>query len=1558
MDFGTQIALWVIENAVLFNHKTTMKRLLLLFTLTVIAFSTIFAQSEPSTYFNIYVPPNNEPLKRNVALIVTAIADSTNFEIIDDDMDGDNDDSVSGMLMAGQSHIVYIADGGVNDDALYASGGVLKRNGDYFFIHSDKLVYASMSTDSDWQHDFVPSVNKKSIGQKFYLYTPKGSSTGRDINVFAYEQNTTVTISRISVTPTLRSGHTHVDPSQRIIVAQRTLSPGQDLIYHHQDGRKLLEAGHTYVVEANKDVTVQYGSLMQNSRDGGAYVPSSNGSGSGDLFYFAVPYQTTGEQEIRIISWDDDNQVRLERYSQGTWVVMSSWQLNAMQPADWVGKQHGNVSYPTVFRVTATPGKRVSVFEANWMETGSNTTSDMATMVSSANGTSSGTSFLAYMLPPSRQSNVVNPFTGQLFEGSISHFYLFASDKPTTVTIKDAKTNGRVLHRTYEIEANRYYDAYFTLDEWRSIYNGTGSPTGADRPYVMIEATQNIAVLSTNFNDNWMTHFGSSLAQGFTQSSSASTSEASPGGTVTLVTQIVNNANSGIDEASIEVRVGSGLIPYESTLSNLTTDQQWDGAIQVGEQGSVITFTELNTISGTDDLQIETKVVVHPTYNDGTPVPSGTVISVETVVTGIIDGTLQQSVSSQGIQNNSDDNTNLMFSLCGTGPIVNSLNDSWNGAWVDFNRDGFDDLFVTNKQPNEPNEMYQNNGNGTFTRLSGSPLLTQTGNTVAAVWADVTNNGWSDVLVVNATGKPAMLYLNKGNGEFVERPNSGIDIHPQYFHGAAFADFDNDGFVDLLITNFFPTRFHQLYRNQGDGTFRLVTNTPVTMVSERAMAPVLVDFDQDGYTDVFIPNGNDRPNSLFRNIGGFQFEAVTEGAIVTDAFNSVGAAWGDFTGNGFPDLYVVNASGQNNNLYINHGGHFTKDERSVVAQQGGHNHGAVWFDANNNGWLDLFVTNDQGANALYLNDGNGGFERRSGELIGGNTGRSYGAAVSDINRDGYLDVMIFNQGGQANRLFCNNGKENNWVSFQLVGTASNRSAVGARISIKSNDRWQTQSLYPVSGFGSQNTSRLHFGLHQAATIDSLIIHWPSGHKQIISEGIRVNQHHTIKEEDAAHLHGITFHDLNNNGVRDENEPLVGNVNLEITENRRSLRSGSDGRFSTRVNSGDYTIALVSTKNWYISGEHTAKVAPSDSEKYLAIPLRAISNGHDLTVTFATTAWRRGFPNETIVQIANIGTAVALDAEVSLLYPDEGYLLTAQNPFHNDGKSYTWKLPEINVGERISLAITDSIGLEAFTGQILSFSARISAPGVDLDRTNNLYSEEITVVGAIDPNDIVVTPLGEGRDGFIEKDQVLTYTIRFENVGSWPATYVFIDNQISENLDIASFTMIASSHPSTYRLHADGLLEIAYLNINLPPTEVDSIGSHGYFKYSARPKSDIKPGDRILNVAEIVFDFEAPIITNTTLHTIFRTADQIQPPNIYPNPFNPITQIQFDVLRRSNVTVQVFDIAGRLVETLVSGQQAAGTHTISWDASRLASGIYLVRMQTDTGIATQKITLIK
>jgi hypothetical protein len=361
----------------------------ILFTMLIITYAiTANATGEASTYFQIFVPPNADNSARKVNLVITAIYDNTTFNIIDDGMDGDTDDSVTGVLMAGQSYILYIKDNGVNDDI----GG--KHDGDYFIVTSSNLVFASQSTDSDWQHDWVPATNKTSKGQRFIVYAPEKTSSNRDLNVYAYEDSTTVTIKAIHKTLKTTTGYTTVQIDSGIVIKQRTLNIGEDIIFKYNDGRNIMESGGTYLIESNKPITMQYGALDGNAKDGGGYVPSNNGSSSGELFYFTVHTQAAREQEIRIVSWDSANAVNFDYYDNGNWININSWTLNELEPGDWVSYS-GNID--RVFRITCTPGKKVSVFEANWLETGSPGTSDVASMMSGRDGKAAGKDFLAYM---------------------------------------------------------------------------------------------------------------------------------------------------------------------------------------------------------------------------------------------------------------------------------------------------------------------------------------------------------------------------------------------------------------------------------------------------------------------------------------------------------------------------------------------------------------------------------------------------------------------------------------------------------------------------------------------------------------------------------------------------------------------------------------------------------------------------------------------------------------------------------------------------------------------------------------------------------------------------------------------------------------------------------------------------------------------------------------------------------------------------------------------------------------------------------------------------------
>nr|MCU0428542.1 VCBS repeat-containing protein [Cytophagaceae bacterium] len=1028
----------------------------------------LWATGEPSTYFNIFVPPNNDPVQRNVCLVITAIYDGTTFEIIDDDMDGDSDDSRSGVLYAGQSYVLYLKDNGINDDARYASGGVWKQDGDYFIIRASKLVYASQSTDSDWQHDWLPSISKSSLGTKFILYTPKKTSSNRDLNVFAYQPNTVLTIRRISWANSLLTGLTHVNLDTQQVVTQVTLNPGEDIIYKNTHGRDLLISGETYVIETNKPVTVQYGALYGNERDGGGYVPTSNGSSSGELMYFAVPYQSLGEQEIRIVSWSNDNAVQLDRYSNGTWVPVKSWNLQQRRFAEWVGKSNGNVSYPTVFRLTCSAGKKVSVFEGNWFETGSPGTSDMATMVSSENGTSSGTYFLTYLAPPGNQQNVRNPFTGSLFGQALTHVFLFSQDT-AQVTVRDAYTQGAKINRTYTILPNRYVDCYLNLNEWKSIYNGTGTAVGPERPYLEVFSDNPISVMNTNFNDNWMMYFGSSQEQRLKAEISSSVSQIAPGQTCQVVSKVTNESAREGTIVQVSLQVAGGFDVISSTLSTSASTELYEGTPVPGADATIVEYDYSGTVRAQEEIQITTTLLAKPISNQGTLLPNNSTQTLEVQVTAQYNGLLEQSVASQGISLLSGNLSSYQFQ-----PLVNStleqhLSNSWSASWVDLDGDGWEDVFLTEYNKNQYNRAYRNNGSGNFTSLAIPGLTDRKGIFTSSSWADMDNDGDQDLLLT-AVGN-CQVFRNDA-GTFTKLTSNAMALDNGYYHGACWADYDRDGKLDVFVYNYHPTRFNELYHNEGNCQFRKTTLSEFPTAAGKTTGASWTDINLDGFPDLFVPmsfEDSTRSNLLFVNQGNGTFKEQTPAAIRDQSANSVGSCWGDWDNDGDPDLLVSNASNQHNFLFRNdRNGTCTFLSSSPVSNHNGNSHGCVLADFDHNGFLDCYISNDKGQKYLYFNQ-QGNFTRNTTEIVTGLLGNTISSAVSDFDKDGDLDISLATHGAQKNFVFKNNGSADSWSQLKLQGTVSNKSGVGAYcrwvVNNQSYHRWH----YPHQGFGSQHS---------------------------------------------------------------------------------------------------------------------------------------------------------------------------------------------------------------------------------------------------------------------------------------------------------------------------------------------------------------------------------------------------------------------------------------------------------------------------------------------------------
>jgi hypothetical protein len=278
-------------------------------------------------------------------------------------------------------------------------------------------------------------------------------------------------------------------------------------------------------------------------------------------------------------------------------------------------------------------------------------------------------------------------------------------------------------------------------------------------------------------------------------------------------------------------------------------------------------------------------------------------------------------------------NVDPTFTKITTGPIVTNLATTSGLTWGHFDNDGFLDLFVPNSDipPNVGvNSLYRNRGDGTFSVVTNAGLSAQRRNSLVGVWGDYDNDGFLDLFVTDG-GQACSLYRNQGNGTFTKVTNGGHVTIVGVYDGAAWGDFDRDGFIYLFIataSGVQGTRLSNfLYRKNGDGTFTRVTSGNVATDLGNARSCAWGDCDDDGRLDLFVPNAYFITNFLYRNTGGGSFARVTSGIVATELADSRGCGWGDYDNDGYLDLFVANGgrtSTQSSFLYHNNGdGMFT-----------------------------------------------------------------------------------------------------------------------------------------------------------------------------------------------------------------------------------------------------------------------------------------------------------------------------------------------------------------------------------------------------------------------------------------------------------------------------------------------------------------------------------------------------------------------------------------------------------------------------------------------------------
>jgi len=492
-------------------------------------------------------------------------------------------------------------------------------------------------------------------------------------------------------------------------------------------------------------------------------------------------------------------------------------------------------------------------------------------------------------------------------------------------------------------------------------------------------------------------------------------------------------------------------------------------------------------------------------------------------------------------------------------------------AFIDYDNDGWMDIFVLcgtkleGAPPEATNRLYKNNRNGTFIDVTDRAGLRSVGWASAVCVGDYNNDGFED-LFVTYFGENK-LYRNNGDGTFrdVTKEAGLLNEVSRWGAGCTFVDYNRDGHLDLFVSNYLqfdfkhvpkpganssctwkgmpvecgprglPPGYHSLYRNNGDGTFTDVSRAAglSELRGSYGMTAVAADFNEDGWPDIYVACDS-TPSLLLMNSGkgAFSEEGVLRGVALSEDGTEqagMGIGVGDYDLDGHLDIFKTHFADDTNGLYHNDGtGDF--EDRTRAAKIGVETHYICWgagiVDLDNDGFPDLFMTTgsvypqvegklpqfpNKGPRVVFRNLGDGSFEE-----LGDEAGPaipavhcSRGCAFGDFDNDGDMDILIVNLNEPPSLLRNDMRGTHHWLKVKLIGTKSNRSAIGARVVLRYGTKKQAQEVMSQSSFYSSNDPRLHFGLGAETNAD-VEVRWPSGLEEKF-KAVAADQLVTLKE---------------------------------------------------------------------------------------------------------------------------------------------------------------------------------------------------------------------------------------------------------------------------------------------------------------------------------------------------------------------------------------------------------------------------------------------------------------
>jgi len=902
-------------------------------------------------------------------------------------------------------------------------------------------------------------------------------------------------------------------------------------------------------------------------------------------------------------------------------------------------------------------------------------------------------------------------------------------------------------------------------------------------------------------------------------------------------------------------------------------------------------------------------------------------------------------------------------------------------SFADIDGDNDQDFLIMGSNQGSLNEyeLYKNDGQGNFSLVIGAPFLKLNRNSL--IFNDVDGDDDLDVLIKGQSSLLqyfTSLYLNDGQGNF----RKAYPFDAIWNGSVSFSDIDGDEDQDVLVSgSTIESRpSSKIYRNLGEGNFDEIPDLPFAFIA--GFHSIFADFDGDQIEDLFLmgrPNSSEYITTIYHNDGLGNFTEIPGNDFVSVRSGSISCF--DMNGDGDKDLLIAGDdpfSGPTTKVYQNDGlGNYTEMAATNFEQLRSAKSAFADVDGDNDQDVVLLGTNDdfQNITKLYLNDGLGNFT----EMLNTPFVQVSNAEIAFVDVDGDNDQDFYIR----SKLYLNDGLGNfteepgtlfetlnfgvGYFEFADIDSDGDQDALiyGStndpnidRTSAFLNDGSGNFTHLPNTPFADFNESEFTFSTVEPDGDHLLFVFGFDEDDEILSRLYKINTEIGLQT-----ISGFSYYDINENQIKDTNEPTLSNQVIQLTPNPTFSYPTINDQYRFYVTAGDYQLTAIPDDHWELTTnsfvEVTLENEPLNNLNFGFIPT---SEMQVIQPDVSSGPTRCNFDVPFWLSYRNNGTTFENGYLEFTLTEDAIFQEASINYDEISGNKLRWNYSNLAPSQMENIYVLLTMPDASNIGDTLNFVATTYLIDNNQDTTQNTTYHYNSILNcAYDPNDKAVLPAGIGDDNLTIFDSELEYRIRFQNTGTDTAFTIRIEDDLDPNLDWNTFRPVSASHP--YEVDMDivsGRVTFLFRNIFLPDSTVNEPLSHGFVKYKISLLENLLEETQITNEAAIFFDFNEPILTNMTLNTMVSTLTNTDETpysselTVIPNPFEKSTIIRIREIPGDRGSLHIYDTNG----VLIFSQSVVSNTDVTFRKDGLVSGIYFYEIVSDKNVRFFDGKLIK